>query len=183
MQAQEVHQVSLSISQAEELSADAGMDIIAEVGEVIQLGSTPSASGGTAPYEYSWSPEHLFVNPSVSNPEITMPDTEATIVFTVLDANQCLSMDTIILVPESVLGIDELQIKVYPNPSRSGFTVEAQVDNGTLSLINQQGQVVFRDHSFSRIGYVNSKSLKAGVYLMILTNEQGVQIKSRLVKF
>lgn len=52
----------------------------------VQIGGTPTASSGTPPYTYSWSPAGSLDNPSVANPAAS-PATTTTYTVTVTDAN------------------------------------------------------------------------------------------------
>lgn len=56
------------------LLANAGTGKIVCPGITFDLGSTPSASGGTPPYTYSWSPATFLDNVTVANPKCTPSD-------------------------------------------------------------------------------------------------------------
>lgn len=69
------------LSQAQQLSANAGNDQVTCIGQTIQIGGSPTASGGTGPYTYAWSPATGLSSVSIPNPS-AMPMT--TTIYTVL---------------------------------------------------------------------------------------------------
>lgn len=91
-----------------QLSVDAGVNRNACVGSSITLGGTPTVSNGTGPYNYSWTPTIGIVNPTSSNPSLTV--TAATKYYvTVTDANGCSNIDsvTISLFPQPRANVGE----------------------------------------------------------------------------
>ncbi len=75
---------------------DAGADTAICLGESVDLGGAPTASGGTEPYTYAWTPAASLNDASLANPTATPTDTTEYIV-TVTDANNCVVMDTIVV--------------------------------------------------------------------------------------
>ncbi|REJ84608.1 MAG: T9SS C-terminal target domain-containing protein [Bacteroidetes bacterium] len=67
------------------LSADAGLDSLICVGSSMVLGGSPSASGGTPPYVYTWSPSFGLSSASDANP-IATPLSTTTYSLTVSDS-------------------------------------------------------------------------------------------------
>ncbi len=77
------------------LTANAGFtNNNACTGGVIILGGTPTGSGGTAPYTYSWSPAVGLNNPNAANPVATIT-ANITYVVTVTDVTGCFNKDTV----------------------------------------------------------------------------------------
>ncbi len=62
------------INTKSQLSADAGNDKMVCENEEIIIGGSPSASGGSGDYSYSWSPTTGLDNPTSANPVITAMD-------------------------------------------------------------------------------------------------------------
>jgi PKD repeat protein len=77
--------------------ADAGPDRAVCPGEPVRLGGSPTAAGGTPPYQYSWEPAQDLDNPSVANPTARLQSSRQYIL-TVTDARGCQARDTVTLV-------------------------------------------------------------------------------------
>ena len=81
--------------------AEAGLDQTVCAGSPVGIGGSPTASGGTAPYTYSWTPTIGLSDPAVANPTATVTST-TTYTVMVTDAHGCTGSDTIVLtVPPS----------------------------------------------------------------------------------
>ena len=80
-----------------ELIAKAGDDKPINLGETVQIGGNPTASGGTSPYTYSWQPADTLDNPTSSNPNATPTET-TTYTVTVTDANGCVDTDEVTVI-------------------------------------------------------------------------------------
>ena len=79
------------------LIASAGPDVSDCVTFSAPIGGTPSATGGTAPYSYSWSPPTGLSSPAVANPVATTSSTRS-YQLSITDANGCTSSDFVIAV-------------------------------------------------------------------------------------
>lgn len=118
------------VNQADELQADAGVLQPVVAGTVVQLGGQPSASGGTPPYSYAWSPGKGLSDSTVANPSV-IADTSITYTLTVTDSNGCSAfsdvfLDVLISMPEVSIMHD--QYTVFPNP----------VTNGIVNILNNR---------------------------------------------
>lgn len=74
------------------LLADAGPDKYIFIGATTPIGGSPSATGGTPPYTYLWSPSLNLSNPTIANPVATLA-ASTTYSLTVSDASGCTSSD------------------------------------------------------------------------------------------
>jgi gliding motility-associated-like protein len=74
--------------------ADAGADVATCAGTSIGIGGSPTATGGTAPYSYSWSPAGGLSSTTASNPSAS-PAITTTYTVTVTDANGCTDQDQV----------------------------------------------------------------------------------------
>ena len=64
----------------------------------VRIGGTPAASGGTAPYIYSWTPTTSIVpTTSIANPYIKDLDTTTLYTLTVTDINGCIASDNVLI--------------------------------------------------------------------------------------
>lgn len=83
-------------------TADAGGDQQFCIGDSASLGGSPTASGGTTPYSYSWSPATGLNDATSANPMAT-PSATTTYILTVTDAKNCVAMDTVLVTVSSGL--------------------------------------------------------------------------------
>ncbi len=75
-------------------TANAGADKFVLAGQPVVIGGSPTASGGTGPYTYSWSPTAGLNSATIANPTATVTSTR-TYILTVIDANGCSNKDTV----------------------------------------------------------------------------------------
>ncbi len=115
------------------LRANAGTDKEYCAGNLnpVTLGGTPTATGGTPVYNYTWSPATGIIgSTTVANP-LALPDTTTTYFVTVTDAKGCSSVDSVVVrvnpLPVVNAGADTAiclnsQIRIGGNPTASGGT-------------------------------------------------------------
>ena len=77
-------------------TADAGGDLSLCEGESTTIGGSPTASGGSEPYTYAWSPATGLSSTTAANPNAN-PTSTTTYTVTVEDANGCEDMDKIVV--------------------------------------------------------------------------------------
>jgi hypothetical protein len=66
------------------------------MGDSVMLGGAPTATGGTSPYTYNWTPSLAGANPAV------MPTSPTTYLLSLTDANNCSSTDTVMVSVDAV---------------------------------------------------------------------------------
>lgn len=88
--------------------ASAGSDRMVCPGESVRLGGSPTASGGTPPYQYRWEPGIDLDDSTAANPTVRLRQSR-TYVLTVTDSRGCQARDTVTLLlrlaPEPRLSI------------------------------------------------------------------------------
>jgi subtilisin family serine protease/PKD repeat protein len=127
---------------------------------------TAMASGGIAPYSYSWNSGALsgdFID-NLSGGQYDL---------TITDDNGCLTYDTASI---GFVGINDIQsiteIKLYPNPTSSGAQLFLQLENENtvqLSILNPLGQQIWaKELNGFESGNVTlpTEALAGGVYLL-----------------
>jgi hypothetical protein len=77
------------------LTAHAGPDV-SFCNTPVMIGGSPAASGGNAPYTYSWSPGTGLSSTTLPNP-LASPVVPTQYMLTVTDANGCVDMDTVMV--------------------------------------------------------------------------------------
>ncbi|MBL4702986.1 MAG: hypothetical protein JKY54_00570, partial [Flavobacteriales bacterium] len=63
-------------------------------GDSISIGGSPSATGGTSPYYYSWTPNSNINDSTFTNPMVD-PSVNTTYILLVSDSNSCVAIDSI----------------------------------------------------------------------------------------
>lgn len=74
----------------------------------------------------------------------------------------------------------ESQITFYPNPVQNLLKIKGKV-SGTLQLISGSGQQVYHYDHIPADG-IDMGSLAMGIYLIIVTNKDGLSIIRKIVK-
>jgi len=85
---------SVTVSVNPQIVADAGNN--QSTCTNMKIGGSPTASGGTSPYTYVWSPSTGLSNPNIANP-IAAPSTTTTYTVRVIDKYGCESKDSMTL--------------------------------------------------------------------------------------
>ncbi len=109
---------SIIISEPAILIANAGLDVTICSGESVTIGGSPTASGGTSPYIYTWSPTSNLDDPSTANPNAS-PTITTDYIVTLTDVNGCTATDV---------------LTVFVNPSP---TINAATDK-SVAIINSK---------------------------------------------
>ena len=173
--AQQMHHVTLTINQPAQLIANAGADVTDASVLDVTIGGSPTASGGTSPYSYSWSPATNLSDPTAANPELDLIAAEENYSVTVTDANGCTSVDEMdVLV--SIVSVEEENraIIVYPNPASRQITIETNEARDAVFVYDNTGRLVISDYSKSLKHDMSLSSLKPGFYLLKV--KQGRQL-------
>jgi gliding motility-associated-like protein len=86
------------------LQADAGPDRDICITQSTQIGGSPTATGGTEPYQYTWLalPASASIPPGTSNPVVT-PTTQTRYVVEVIDKADCYATDFVVVTPKSTV--------------------------------------------------------------------------------
>ena len=80
-------------------NAGADLNIVSCAKSCITIGGSPTASGGAAPYIYSWSPSLNIDSTSVANPTLCNLKVISTYTVTITDANGCSASDAMLAQP------------------------------------------------------------------------------------
>jgi hypothetical protein len=118
------------------LLANAGGPALMVVGSTsVTLGGNPSASGGTQPYNYTWTPNQFLSSNTIANP-VASPTNTLTYILNVRDVNGCLASDTVAVlldVPYAALK-KKLDAGYYPLKNKVlYFKYNEEYTGGTLN--------------------------------------------------
>lgn len=140
---------------------------------------------GTAPYTFNWT--------NNGTPYATTEDLSNLFAgkyfLTVTDANGC----TVSLAPitiDNVVGtatpFSTAGIRLWPNPVMDGgqlhLTLSENIAPQSLVLINSTGQIVLVNNQLSRSNTIDISTLSAGVYIALLSDEQGKTYFANFIK-
>ena len=93
-----------------QLAANAGINKMGCPNGTISIGGTPSATGGTAPYKYSWSPATFLNSTTVANPIVTNITGNMSYTLTVTDYDTTIVSDIVFVTMDNIMkfnaGID-----------------------------------------------------------------------------
>lgn len=153
---------SVQITVRPGVEAMAGQDTMACVCDVVTLGGSPTAQGGTAPYNYIWAPSAGLSGSTTANP--TYPACASNTFFLyVTDSTGCTARDTI-----TVTMMDEPAAVYYASIFQStvNFT-DATYGNPTQWYWN------FGDGSTSTLQNPSHTYANTGMYTVCLTASNG----------
>lgn len=171
--------------------ANAGPPVYTCCGSTSYLGAAlGSASGGTPPYTYSWSPTTNFTGcTNCPNPPMMMcgATTPINYTLTVTDFNGCISTSTVTATfnncrlanPENdpaVSSVNEGEITVAPNPADGHFTVTfTDAGQHDLEVVNLLGERVYKKSGLTgSSAAIDLSGMPKGVY--ILKCRQGEEV-------
>jgi len=171
------------LNQPDLLSLRPGRDTLICKNHSVELGGSPTATGGTKEYVYLWSPIDGLDDPTSANP-IATPSQTTKYILTVSDANGCQLMDFVNVIVDACLGIDEdildNDLAIFPNPSTGIFTISGFRVNSQkikISLINSMGKEILTrwlpEGSESEQFDLAGEGFVKGIYFFrILTDKQ-----------
>ena len=94
----------------------------------------------------------------------------------VVDASNCVLIDTITVTVESCASLDELGVEeyaIYPNPNNGTFTIQfgQAVDGIKVQVIDTKGRVCHNETFNGTIqnAYVETSNLEKGIYFVTVT--------------
>lgn len=164
--AQNSHIVTLTLNQPALLGANAGNNVVANSGAVVNIGGVPAATGGTSPYSYSWSPVDGISNPTESNPTLTV-DSTTSYTLNVTDAKGCTtSSGFTVSIVTALNGLEQNLLKTYPNPSSQYLIVETELIGAQLIISDALGRKVRHITINQKTNSIDVVGLSAGTYNM-----------------
>ncbi|MCR6640996.1 MAG: T9SS type A sorting domain-containing protein [Sporocytophaga sp.] len=144
------------------LTLNAGTNKSITNGQQTVLGGSPSVSGGTSPYTYSWSPSLGLSQDNTSNPAAS-PVVSTVYTMTVTDSKGCSNSKSVTVtvngVPVGIFNGYASSVNLYPNPTSSRLFITSDLIPGKelkLEVFNPQGISVYEDVLYSSNGTLDA---------------------------
>jgi hypothetical protein len=132
--------------------------------------STISLSG-PAGYSYSWN-----TGSTVRTLDVTAPGTYW---LTVTDENGCMTTDTVAVVFDTSVGINNFwkntDIQIYPNPAKENINIKSTEPNCTIEIYARDGKMVLH-HKLVNSLTINVAEWQQGIYYVKFYSEHGTKI-------
>ncbi|WP_081670969.1 T9SS type A sorting domain-containing protein [Sporocytophaga myxococcoides] len=164
------------------LTLNAGPNKSIANGQQAILGGSPSVSGGTSPYTYSWSPSLGLNQDNTSNPAAS-PVVSTVYTMTVTDSKGCSNSKSVTVtvngVPVGIFNGYASSIKLFPNPTSGSLFISSDLIPGKdlkLEVFNSQGIPVYEDILYSSNGTLDAdidlpEDIKGLVMIKLSSND------------
>ena len=106
---------------------------------------------------------------------------------TVTDANGCMGSDTVLLIVETCVGVNEVsnttEVKMYPNPTQGNLTIKLANFNEdvVMNVLTVFGQVVRAEKLTSATTVLDLNDLSEGTYILQLKSENSVSVNKFII--
>ncbi|MBI4648038.1 MAG: hypothetical protein HY738_16005, partial [Bacteroidia bacterium] len=149
-------------------TVNAGTDKAICYGKTVTIGGSPTASGGTTPYTYSWNNGASLSSTSVANP-VSSATSTTTYTVTVTDANGCSGTDNIIVT------VNTLPAATATNnsPVCVGKTLTLTGGPGAMTTYSWSGPDSYSNATQSPTVSGSATTAMAGVYTITVTDGNG----------
>jgi hypothetical protein len=132
--------------------------------------STISLSGPSG-YSYSWS-----TGSTVRTLDVTAPGTYW---LTVTDENGCMTTDTVVVVFDTSVGINNFwkntDIQIYPNPAKENINIKSTEPNCNIDIYTSDGKMVLHQKLVNSLT-INVAEWQQGIYYVKFYSERGTKI-------
>ncbi len=126
---------------------------------------------------YSWNNGATTQNTTVSQ--------SGSYILTVTNSNGCQDKDTLVVVSDPCLGLDEnpeFEYSMYPNPTSTSVFVETNSANSEVIIYASNGQVLLTQQNTSTSFSLNVADLADGMYWLKVSSSAGTATKQLLIK-
>ena len=153
------------------------------------IGGSPTATGGSPGYTYSWNGNPLdvsFNNSNIANPIATVTGTYTTIYLTVTDSMGCVARDTVVI--DTTCGRtlsvknenNPIEFSIYPNPATDIINLKFKnlnSENLNYSILDISGKVIENEQLGIDKRTIDVSILAKGCYILLLENELNQNFK------
>jgi hypothetical protein len=170
------------------LLIDAGSNQQITAGNSVQLGGTPTASGGYGSYTYNWDNSAYLNDASLANPTATGLTAPTTFTLTVSDsAGICVKQAQVLV--DVITGLSEMQngsnsVRFNPNPFFDFVQIEASTSLYKISLHSVTGQLLFVGDNLNAAKQfrIETAQLPEGIYVVSAELNDGTIQYKKLCK-
>lgn len=154
----------------------------------VTIGGSPTASGPSSSYSYSWSPSSYLSSSTVANPTSLPPPTySVTYTVTVSDAYGCSASDIITVSnPMCLRNLDNNTKTIsvhktaylYPNPTNGMITVKSEINEPfSVTIKDSMNKTCFKGSTQNNLMEIDLSDQNKGFYFIIIdySNKQEFQ--------
>jgi hypothetical protein len=138
---------------------------------VLLVPQTSLSIEGPSGYSYSWN-----TGSTVRTLEITSPGTYW---LTVTDQNGCMTTDTVVVVFDTSVGINNFwkntDIQIYPNPAKENINIKSTEPNCNIEIYASDGKMVLHQKLVNSLT-INVAEWQQGLYYVKFYSERGTKI-------
>ncbi len=154
-------------------------------GKITVFFPQPVALADDAYYAAVLTEVNAATNIRILNDETVLQPSYASMIHLIGDATYTNGNAFAIRMNMGVLGLDETanaNLSVYPNPSSEVVTIESNLTEGTIQIIDLTGKVVANQTVNGVATAFNTTTLTNGMYTVILTNGSTVETRKFIVQ-
>lgn len=154
-------------------------------GKITVFFPQPVALADDAYYAAVLTEVNAATNIRILNDETVLQPSYASMIHLIGDATYTNGNAFAIRMNMGVLGLDEaanVNLSVYPNPSSEVVTIESNITEGSIQIIDLTGKVVANQTVNGAATAFNTTALTNGMYTVILTNGSTVETRKFIVQ-
>jgi len=154
-------------------------------GKITVFFPQPVALDDNAYYAAVLTEVNAATNIRILNDETVLQPSYASMIHLIGDATYTNGNAFAIRMNMGVLGLDEsadANLSVYPNPSSEVVTIESNMTEGSIQILDMTGKVVAKQTVNGASTAVNTSALTNGMYTVILTNGATVSTRKFIVQ-
>ncbi|MEI8115994.1 MAG: T9SS type A sorting domain-containing protein [Flavobacteriia bacterium] len=154
-------------------------------GKITVFFPQPVALADNAYYAAVLTEVNAALNIRILNDETVQQPSYASMIHLIGDATYSNGNAFAIRMNMGVLGLDEMTnatLSVYPNPSSEVVTIESNITEGSIQIIDLTGKVIANQTVNGTATAFNTTALTNGMYTVILTNGSTVETRKFIVQ-
>lgn len=145
--------INFTINQPSVLAANGGTDTETCLGDSIMIGASPTASGGTSPYSYSWEPQTGLSSDTVANPVVS-PNATTIYSIIVTDNDNCQDTNSVTITVKSLpvanFGYNAVNLIIsFADSSTNALTWFWEFGDGDSSVSQNPTHTYFTEDTYN----------------------------------